>query len=637
MNNINKKNLIVGIFFVVLSTVFLKAPQVKALTSDEIRVLIQQLQQQIVWLQNQLKEQEGQTITACHTSSLWSWDYCSFNCKCNAGEGDCDSDLQCSTGYCALDVGAKYGKSSTIDICEEKQTTEVAEADDGVKSLDILSPNGGETLETGKTYEIKWAASGLLVVNIDIFDYSSSSTTKIAENASAANGSYFWTIPSSFAVGDKYKIILTDQKIQDESNDYFGIISTPNQSPTTPTVGPSPVATSGKVGESIKYVFSSRDPAGGDKYSLIYMINWGDGTTQTCVGYYIKGVKEPDCTINRVWPRAGTYNVSVKTKDNQGAESEYAYLSVAIVSIAPTCADSDGGQNYYLKGKTVGWASGDILSTNTDYCIANTLIEGFCSGSVYQKNTDYICAYGCQDGACKPAITVTSPNGEEELTVGDVYNITWSSGGVNKVNIELRTSSGGRKIASNLPSSQGVFNWKVDMISNKSTSYKIRITDASQSTVFDESGNYFTIIPATPASCTYLSEGLKDVLGAACGEAKYNSVYDLNKDKYIDEKDSVLIVDKIKDEAWCNAMKADNTNPCGVVCTDSDGGKDYYKKGIATGLNTVDLITTRTDECVGTTGQELGEFYCYNSYIGSEVYKCPFGCQDGACLIEAPK
>jgi len=60
----------------------------------------------------------------CHTSPLWSWDYCSPNCSCTEGEGDCDTDADCQAGlYCAQNVGAKYGQSSSMDVCEKKPIT----------------------------------------------------------------------------------------------------------------------------------------------------------------------------------------------------------------------------------------------------------------------------------------------------------------------------------------------------------------------------------------------------------------------------------------------------------------------------------------------------------------------------------
>jgi len=46
------------------------------------------------------------------------WGCCSSSSPCGAGLGDCDSDGDCSTGYCAHNVGANYGGGSNFDVCE---------------------------------------------------------------------------------------------------------------------------------------------------------------------------------------------------------------------------------------------------------------------------------------------------------------------------------------------------------------------------------------------------------------------------------------------------------------------------------------------------------------------------------------
>lgn len=45
--------------------------------------------------------------------------YCGHpGCKCSEGEGDCDSDAQCTTGlYCRIGVGASYGLPAGWDVC----------------------------------------------------------------------------------------------------------------------------------------------------------------------------------------------------------------------------------------------------------------------------------------------------------------------------------------------------------------------------------------------------------------------------------------------------------------------------------------------------------------------------------------
>ncbi len=44
--------------------------------------------------------------------------FCSLNCPCTAGEGDCDSDQQCAAGLvCGADNGARYGLPASWDVC----------------------------------------------------------------------------------------------------------------------------------------------------------------------------------------------------------------------------------------------------------------------------------------------------------------------------------------------------------------------------------------------------------------------------------------------------------------------------------------------------------------------------------------
>jgi hypothetical protein len=61
-----------------------------------------------------------------------------------------------------------------------------------------------------------------------------------------------------------------------------------------------------------------------------------------------------------------------------------------------------------------------------------------------------------------------------------------------------------------------------------------------------------------------------------------------------------------------------------AACTDSDGGKDYYVKGV---MN--DGGNIYTDVCTpsGAAPNTLWERAC----TGSVFYDCPYGCEDGAC------
>jgi hypothetical protein len=53
------------------------------------------------------------------TLPLGHANYCPENGPCQIGQGDCDSDRECASGLvCKYDVGAKYGFSPDIDVCE---------------------------------------------------------------------------------------------------------------------------------------------------------------------------------------------------------------------------------------------------------------------------------------------------------------------------------------------------------------------------------------------------------------------------------------------------------------------------------------------------------------------------------------
>ena len=75
-------------------------------------------------------------------------------------------------------------------------------------------------------------------------------------------------------------------------------------------------------------------------------------------------------------------------------------------------------------------------------------------------------------------------------------------------------------------------------------------------------------------------------------------------------------------------------------CTDSDGGKDFYIKGICSGEDYPEGIE---DRCDNTPGSEdfVEDFYCYTEQEGinegkthcvGHSYECPYGCSDGRCL-----
>jgi C1A family cysteine protease len=62
--------------------------------------------------------------------------------------------------------------------------------------LTVLTPNGGENLETGSEYDITWTCSGLNNVHIE-YSTNNGETWTYIDTVSADNGSYAWTVPGT--------------------------------------------------------------------------------------------------------------------------------------------------------------------------------------------------------------------------------------------------------------------------------------------------------------------------------------------------------------------------------------------------------------------------------------------------------
>ncbi len=100
------------------------------------------------------------------------------------------------------------------------------------------------------------------------------------------------------------------------------------------------------------------------------------------------------------------------------------------------------------------------------------------------------------------AVAVTSPNGGEEWCVGSSQNITWTSSGIESVQIEYSTNGGSNWTSvGTVSAASGSYPWTVPDAS--STDCLVRICDSDDQDPCDESDAAFTIqdTPAAPSDC----------------------------------------------------------------------------------------------------------------------------------------
>src|SRR3989338_2875192 len=80
---------------------------------------------------------------------------------------------------------------------------------------------------------------------------------------------------------------------------------------------------------------------------------------------------------------------------------------------------------------------------------------------------------------------------------------------------------------------------------------------------------------------------------------------------------------------FAGAATTADANTITATCTDSDGGINYDKVGEIY----INSAPSNIDWCKDSISLE--EFYCKDSSVLSEVYSCPNGCSNGACLASS--
>jgi hypothetical protein len=102
----------------------------------------------------------------------------------------------------------------------------------------------------------------------------------------------------------------------------------------------------------------------------------------------------------------------------------------------------------------------------------------------------------------KPQITVTSPNGGNQLEAGKTHNFTWTDNISENVRLDLyQENTLKQTISSNTPS-DGSYNWTLPANLTTASNYKLKVSSVSNINVADWSNNYFTINPKPQITLT---------------------------------------------------------------------------------------------------------------------------------------
>ncbi|MDD5466038.1 MAG: hypothetical protein PHP73_06860 [Candidatus Omnitrophica bacterium] len=397
--------------------------------------------------------------------------------------------------------------------------TTVKDISDGnfkiIGSFILTAPNGAEQWTVGQSYSITWTKTGSITnAKIEYSTNGGATYPNIIIASTPAGGlSYSWTIPDTISATVKVKISdASDATVFDESNANFTIlggftVTAPNGGEVW-TVNESRNITWNTAGTvaNVKLEYSTD---GGGTYPNVIIattpnnnlyawtvpdnitngarIKVSDASNANAfdtsnANFKIRGsltVTAPNgaeawpinSTQNITWNKVGSItNVKLEYSTNAFSDELQTFLITASINATT--------------GTPYSWLIPDKPSATVKVRISDVS-----DSTVYDlSNANF---------SIKGSLWVTSPNGGETWVVGNTNNITWTKFG-SIANVELRYSTDGGTtypvgniIIASTPASTLTYSWTIpDAIS---TQLKVKIADAGDASVFDESNANFTI------------------------------------------------------------------------------------------------------------------------------------------------
>jgi len=454
-------------------------------------------------------------------------------------------------------------------------------------SVTVTVPNTGVTWKVGEQRDIQWTKVGT-ITNVKLSycvngDQETPAWQTLLASIAAGGGVYTWTIPDDVSDNCLVKVEDTlDSEITDTSDTVFSI--KPVITVTAPNGGQNWV-----VGTANNIEWSTTGTV--SQVDLQYTT---DGTNYTNI---VSGLTN---TGTYAWtiPTADSAACKVKvisTADSSVSDTSDAAFTISLANITVTVPAAG---NIWARGdtKTIKWStagtiyndlkieyspggafSGDVVEIDTgqandgtySWVIANDLTVSATAKIKISDTTWAGIGYtvsGTSDAfeITAPKRIVLAPDGGETLTVGDSFEVTWSTYGTTlDANVKLVYSTDGFTTSTTITAStadDASYTWTniPDAISD---TVKLRVIDAGNETIYDTSDANFSIKGALAIS-------------APAAEA-------------------TLYVGVDTDITWTTTGTIDNVN---LFYADEEGGTYKNMAGLAPGEDGYTVSTVANDE-----------------------------------------
>ncbi|RKY63064.1 MAG: hypothetical protein DRQ02_13115, partial [Candidatus Latescibacterota bacterium] len=417
-----------------------------------------------------------------------------------------------STGSYSWTIPDSIGTSLNVKVSDASDNSvyDTSDANFEIKgSLTLTSPVGGESWVVNSSYPITWTKTG--TISTVELRYSKNGGTSydyvITASTPGSDLSYSWTIPDEISSTVKVKITNNDDSsVYSVSNSNFKIVGSLHL--TAPNGGEEWI-----VGTTQSITWTVNGSIANVR--LDYSIDSGANYDNLIVASTSAG----GGTYSWAIPNAVHKTIRVKVSD--ASDPSVYDTSDADFTIMPGFAitSPNGGEVWTVdSSEDITWnTTGDCSNVKLEYSVNGgsdytVIIASTANTETYAwtvpddisttckiriSDVDNPTAIDVTDGLFKirGALSLTSPNGGESWDVSSTHDVTWTrTGSISSVKLEYSTDSGStypNLIIASTDASALSYSWTIP--DNLSNHIRVKITDTSDSTVYDTSDADFTI------------------------------------------------------------------------------------------------------------------------------------------------
>ncbi len=371
-----------------------------------------------------------------------------------------------------------------------------------ISNLTLTAPAGGAIWQGGTNQNITWTSTNITNVKIDYSTDNGATWLSVINSTPAAAGTYSWSVPNTPSLQSKIRV----SDLSYQSNFVVSNVFTIEPIPAINVM-----SANGFENWQENSVHNITWTATYNIANVNIEFSSNNGTSWSSIANNIQASLG---TYSWTVPNSYSQNCRIRISNSVNAAvndvSDNTFTISSLVLTSP-----NGGEKYQVgKNYNITWTSINISNVKLEYSTNNGTSWTTIISSVSSTPASYSwtipntvstnCIVRTSDASNSDikdqsnaiftiaSVTLTSPNGSESWIEGSTHAVTWNSANIANVRLEYSTDgTAWNNIVASTAAAAGTYNWTVPSVS--ASTYRVRISDASDANVNDLSDNLFTI------------------------------------------------------------------------------------------------------------------------------------------------